>query len=255
LALPISSIVGSTGVGLRPEGDRALFEGGGYMLLELVRLSGSALSATLRGLLPIFGLGLWLTAACNAALLVALNTSGRLSRSDWLSRAATRVPGVALLGVVTSLGQLVLVVAAVLLSGAVPEPLASPVATTLGQAAVWLVAATLAGALGGLADVARAALVRYETGLLQGLLRALSSLKHRPFRSCFGWFPYALLLLAVIFAGSQLTAALDVSRAGAWRVALVFLVHQAVVLASVTARAAWFARALRLIATDESVAT
>jgi hypothetical protein len=254
LTLPISSLLSASGVGLRPEGDRALFEGGGYVLLELLRLQGSALGAVLRGLLPLFGVGLVLTAACNAALLVALNTSGRLSRSDWLSRSAARIPGVVLLGAATALGQLVLVVAAMLLAGAVPELLASPVTTTLGQAGVWLVAATLGGALGGFADVARAALIRYETGLVQGLLRAWSSLRHRPMRSCFGWIPYAVLLLAVATLGSQLTAALDVSRAGTWRVAAVLLLHQAVVLAAVAARAAWFARVLRLIATDESSA-
>jgi hypothetical protein len=254
LTLPIASLLASAGVSPRPEGDRALFEGGGYLLLELLRLQGAALGATFRGLLPLFGVGLLLTAVCNAALLVALNTGGRLSRSDWLWRTAARVPGIVLLGLATALAQLVLVVVAVLVSGAVPEPLASPMATTLGQASVWLVAAVLGGALGGFADVARAALVRYETGLMPGLARALSSLRHRPFRSCFGWVPYALCLLLAAGAGAQVASALDVSRPGAWRVALVFLVHQAIVLAAVALRAGWFARALRLIATDENSA-
>src|SRR4051812_27912095 len=83
LTWPLSSLLASSGIGLFTQGDRALFEGGGYLLLELLRLQGSALSAVLHGLLPIFGVGLVLTAACNAALLVALNTRGRLSRSDW----------------------------------------------------------------------------------------------------------------------------------------------------------------------------
>ena len=250
LAWPLASLISASGIGLRPDGDRALFEGGGYLLLELLRLQGSALGAVLRGLVPVFGLGLVLTAACNAALLVALNTSGRLSRSDWLARTAARVPGIVVLGIATTLGQLVLIVAGVLLSDAVPEPLASPVTTTLGQAAVWLITATLSAALGGFSDVARAALVRYDAGLREGLSRAVSCLRHRPLRSCFGWFPYALALLAVVALASKLTSAVDVSRSGAWRVAAVFLVHQLVVLVAVAARAAWFARVLRLIATE-----
>ena len=75
LAWPLASLVASSGVGLRPEGDRALFEAGGYLLLELLRLQGGALTAASRGLVPVLLLGLVLTAACNAALLVALNAN------------------------------------------------------------------------------------------------------------------------------------------------------------------------------------
>ena len=48
---------------------------------------------------------------------------------------------------------------------------------------------------------------------------------------------------------AQLTGWLDVSRPGTWRITLVFVAHQLVVLASVALRAAWYARALRLTAT------
>lgn len=253
LAWPLASLISESGVGLRVEGDRALFEGGGYLLLELLRLQGSALAGAVRGLLPVFGLGLALTAVGNAVLLVALNTSGRLRRSDWLTRVLARVPGIIVLGAATALAQLLLIVAGVLLGAAVPERLASPVTTTLQQGAVWAVVLALGGAVGGFADVARAALVRYDSGLGEGLGRGLACLRHRPLRACFGWLPYAALLLLAILLGARLTELFDVSRAGAWRVAAVFAVHQALVLSAVVARAAWFAKALRLVATEAGV--
>lgn len=250
LAWPLASLVSLSGAGLRPEGDRALFEGGGYLLLELLRLEGSALAAAGRGLVPICVLGLVLTGACNAALLVALNLRERLGLRGWLGRAFDRLPALLVLGAGTALGQLALIVAGVVAAGAMPEPLAKPVLATLGQAAVWLLVALLAGALGGFSDVVKAALVRHESRLVEGLSHARRCLRYSPIRASFGWFPYALGLLAAAYVGAQLSERLDVSRAGAWRVVGVLLVHQLVVVVSVACRAAWFARALRLVATE-----
>jgi hypothetical protein len=250
LAWPLASLISTSGVGLRPEGDRALFEGGGYLLLELLRLQGGALAAAARGLVPVLVLALVLTAASNAALLVALNSRERLTVRGWLARALDRVPALLVLGAGTALGQLVLVVAGVLATGAVPEPLAKPVATTLAQAALWLVVGLSAGALGGFADVVKASLVRHESRLVDGLARAFRCLRHSPIRASFGWFPCAFAFLVSALAAAALTESLDVSRSGAWRVGAVLLVHQLVIVVSVAARAAWFARALRMVATD-----
>ena len=249
LAWPLSSLI-SGSVGQRSEGDRALFEGGGYLLLEVVRLRGSELMAVARGLLPMLVLGLALTAACNAGLLVALNVKGRLDRAAWLSRAFERLPAILLVGVGTALGQLALIVAGVIAVSAIPESLVRPVATSAAQACVWLVVALAAGALGGFADVAKAAFVRHESPLMGGLARAWLCLRQRPIRAAFGWFPYALGFSLAVFLTAELCELLDVSRPGAWRVAAVFALHQLVILTSVAARAAWFARALRLAATE-----
>jgi hypothetical protein len=250
LAWPLSSLISDSGIGQRSEGDRALFESGGYLLLEVVRLRGSELMAVGRGLVPLLVLGLILTAACNAALLVALNLKGRLDRAAWLSRAFGRLPAILLLGLGTGLGQLVLIVAGVIAVGAIPDSLARPVATSAAQLAVWLVVALAAGALGGVADVAKASLVRHDSRLVDGLARAWLCLRQRPIRASFGWFPYALGFGLAVFLAAELCQLLDVSRPGAWRVASVFALHQLVILASVAARAGWFARALRLTATE-----
>ena len=250
LAWPLSALVAQSGVGLRPEGDRALFEGGGYLLLEVVRLRGAELQAVARGLLPVLVLGLLLTAACNAALLVGLNAQGRLAPRELLSRASARLPSLVVLGGGTALGQLLLIIAGTIAVSAVPDLLARPVTTSCTELALWFVVALGAGALGGLSDIAKASLVRHDSRLGEGLARAFKCLRHLPFRATFGWLPYAAAFGALALLSAKLTEFVDVSRPGAWRVAAVFALHQLVVLTSVTARAAWYARALRLVATD-----
>ncbi|HXK16673.1 MAG TPA: hypothetical protein VNG33_02620, partial [Polyangiaceae bacterium] len=110
--------------------------------------------------------------------------------------------------------------------------------------------ALVAGALGGFSDVAKASLVRYETRLSEALKRSWAGLRQRPLLACFGWFPYAATFLAAALLSAKLTELLDVSRAGSWRIGCVFLVHQLVIATSVAARAGWFARALRLVASQ-----
>jgi hypothetical protein len=241
LAWPLSALLAQTGVGLRAEGDRALFEGGGYLLLEVLRLRGGELEAVARGLLPVLALGLLLTAAGNAALLVGLNLRGRLQVRELLSRASERVPRLVVLGGGTALGQFV---------RAVPEALAQPAATTAAEVSLWLVIALAAGALGGFSDLAKASLIRHDAPLFEALSLAFKCLRHRPIRASFGWVPYAAAFVAAALLAGKLTEVIDVARPGVWRVGCVFALHQLVVLISVTARAAWYARALRLVATD-----
>jgi hypothetical protein len=51
-------------------------------------------------------------------------------------------------------------------------------------------------------------------------------------------------------SAAALTARLDVAAPGAWRLVAVFGVHQVVVLLGVAGRAAWLARALRLVTAE-----
>jgi hypothetical protein len=254
LAFPLASLLGSSGVGAYADGDRVLFEGGGYLLLEVLRLQGPSLLSLARGLIPVLGVGLLLTALCNAALLVALNVRGRLELRRWLSRALERLPGVVVLGVGTALGQVVLLGLGMMLISAVPDSMANPVRSSSLEAAAWLVVALGAGALGGLADVAKACFVRSQAGLAAALRQAFGCLSRRPFLATFGWLPYALLFGTGVAAAAWLSGAVDVSRPGGLRVAAVFVAHQVVVLLSVALRAAWFARASRLAAVAGSTA-
>jgi hypothetical protein len=248
LALPFSSLVASTGIGMRAEGDRALFEGGGYLLLELLRLHVGELVATARGLMPLLLLGLVLTCACNVALLIALDVRERLPSREWLALTWARLPAQLVVVTGAALAQLVLVFAGSVAIGAIPEPLAKPVATTLGQIAVLVLIAVLAGAVGGFADVTKASLVRHEAPLSQSLARGWSCVRSRPISACFGWVPWAAPFVLAGLLAARLSEVIDVSRPGLWRIASVFLVHQLVILVGVACRAAWFARALRLVA-------
>lgn len=248
LALPLASLIGDSGLGQTPRGDRALFEGGGYLLIELLRVKGADLAAVTRGLVPLALLGLLVTAASNAALLVALNLAGRLQLRAWLARASGYVPALVVLGVGTALTQLAFAILGGVAAAAIPEPLARPLAGSAGQVACWLVAALLAGAAGGFSDVVKAALVRNDAGLAAAVRHALDCLKRRPLGTLLGHLPYGLALVAAIALAAELTSLLDVSRPAAWRLAAVFTLHQAVVVGSVALRAAWYARALRLTA-------
>lgn len=245
LAFPLASLVASSGVGLRAESDRALFESGGYLLLEVLRVQGPSLSATLAGLVPLLGVALVLTATCNVALLVALSSAGPLRLREWLSQALARLPATLLLGAGTGLAQVVLLGIGASIAASLPESMSSPLAGSLGPVAVWLVAGALAGGLGGFSDIAKAGLIRHEIGLGQAWKHASAVARRRPVRACFGWLPYALVLGLAVALAARLTELLDVSRSGAWRVAAVFALHQGVVLLAVALRAAWFASALR----------
>jgi hypothetical protein len=248
LALPLASLVAESGVGQAPRGDRALFEGGGFMLLELLRVQGANLAAVARGLVPLLLLGLLVTSACNAALLVALNVGGRLRLLPWLSSALATVPALVVLAVGTVLAQLAIILVGLLLGDGIPASMTRPVAMTAAQAALWLLVGLAAGAVGGISDVTKAALVRNGSGLAAALKRALASARRSPFAAGWGWLPYGLVFVVSWLAAAQIVGALDVSAAGSWRVAAVFIVHQAVSLAGVALRAAWYARALRLAA-------
>lgn len=249
LAWPLASLVASSGIGARSQGDRALFEDGGYLLLEVARQKGPTLLAAAQGLLPLLGLGLVAGTLFNAALLVGLNQSERLRVPALIERSVSALPRLVMLGAATGLLQLLVVLAASILVEAVPQPLARPVLGSAGQGAIWLAAGAVLGALGGSADVARAASVRHALPLGDAVRAAVQLLLRRPFLSCFGWLPYAALVAVAAALASALAEVLDVSRPGAWRPLLVFAAHQLVVLTAVAARAGWYARALRLSAT------
>jgi len=248
LALPLASLVAESSVGQSPRGDRALFEGGGYLLLELLRVQGANLAAAARGLLPLLLLCLLVTVTCNAALLVALNVRGRLRLVAWFSQALGTVPALVVLAVGTALAQLAIILLGLLLAGGIPESMTRPVEMTAAQVALWLLVALAAGAVGGISDVTKAALVRNDAGLAAALKHALARARRAPWTAGWGWLPYGLLFVLAWLGAAQIVSALDVSASGSWRVAAVFVVHQFVSLASVTLRAAWYARALRFAA-------
>lgn len=248
LALPLAAVIESSGIGARAEGDRALFQDGGYLLLELLRLQSAELGAVAGGLWPLLLLLLSLQVLCNAVLLVSLNSAGRLELFALLSRALRHVPAFMLLGAFVLLTQGAVLLFGMLVSESVPESMTSAVQSDAGKAFVLLLALLGAGAVGGAGDVTKATLVRHGAPLMSSLGAALRCARRRPLPSLLGWLPFAALGLAAIAGAAWLTGVVDVSQPGAVRWIGVFALHQIVILSLVALRAAWYARALRLSA-------
>ncbi|MEB2313442.1 MAG: hypothetical protein OZ921_17670 [Sorangiineae bacterium] len=251
LAEPLTTALVSGGARQLPHGDAALFESGGLLLVEAVRLGQRALGRTLEtsawALLLFGALGL----APLALLLVALATEGKLRAAPTCARAVAHLPalaavqGVGLLAraLAAVAGALAAVAVASLASGRLDERAADLAA--LGPLALGAVAWL---AVGVVVDLASAAAVRREASGRAALLVALRALRRRGFGVTVGWLMPALWSLAAILGGAIATGALHVEEPAGWRIAAVFAVHQAVVVALVALRAVWLAHALR--ATD-----
>lgn len=248
LASPVVAAVASTGIARFPEGDRLLFEPGGLMLAEVARSLWSAAVPLIRAEL-VTGLALGVALIVPyALLLVAL--SGRASSAAALwSEVVTRVPSLLALHGLTLLAQggalLALGTVAFQLRGALVG------ATSRGADLVLVGGALLGGllalGLGALRDLASAACVHGSLSSRAALADGVTALRRLPGRVLYGWAPPLGAGAALVGAGALLTGALDVSRPGAWRVALVLAVHQAVLLGRCLCRAFWLRRALGLV--------
>jgi hypothetical protein len=99
-----------------------------------------------------------------------------------------------------------------------------------------------------LLDLSRAAAVRHELGAKLSLLFALDVARRSPLSALLGWLPYAAAGALLVLGAALATVAADVSQAGQARVLAVLLLHQLTLLGLLVLRAAWLARALRLVA-------
>jgi hypothetical protein len=100
-------------------------------------------------------------------------------------------------------------------------------------------------------DLARAAAVRGSLRAKEALLAGWQVLARFPGRALLGWAAPASAGLALVLIAAALTTTLDVSRPGAWRIALVALLHQAVAYALCWCRAFWLHTSLAMVAAAE----
>jgi hypothetical protein len=253
VAYPATKTIGAIAASF-PGGDRALFEPGGFYLLEALRVGSPPVPAAIEGAAVV---GVLLAFGGLFPLAVSLEVLRRPSASlgDAVRRGAARFPTFAVVGAVTVLAQAAVITLA---SGALG---ALPLHSFLNErnADVLLVGLAAAPALGVFAlgvveDLVRGEMVSGTEAPLSALFRALQTLRSRPgdvLRRL--WLPSLgapLLALAAVFA----TTGIDVSRPGALRVSAVFAMHQLVVLGIVVLRTEWFRGALALansaVATD-----
>lgn len=244
----VASSIGATGIGHFPGGDALLFEDGGLFLLELLRVAGPQLAAAVSVAGAILALGLLVNLLVLALLLVALNGEGRLDVGAAFGRALTHLPAFFLLGALFVLAQSLLVLGASLSGTAIRASALGERATDALTAVTVVLAVLLATALGAVLDVARAGVVRYELSGKTALLFALDAARAKPVAVLLGWLPFAAAGAVLVLGCAPIVESIDVSRPGTARVLLVAAVHQLTLFALLWLRAAWLARALRLVA-------
>ena len=247
VAAPLASALVGTGVD-----DRHLFEPGGLLLVEAIRVGAGSLVAALRAssvslaIVTTFGL------VPLAALLVALAAGEALPAREWLGRALSHFPAFVLLGGATLLGRVLVLVVALLLWGSLTDPLHGVLSernadlVLLGGA---LLAAAALAMLGLLHDLSRAAVVLRARGALAALRAGAGALSRRPLAAFVGWLIPASWSVAVVAGAAIVVGLVRVEAPGSWRVLVALVVHQAAAVALVFLRALWLGRALSLVRT------
>jgi hypothetical protein len=242
IASPIAALFNSV-VRDEPRGDAVLFDPGGLMFVESIRLtsngapgaaSGSgamALVATFLGLLPF------------AALVTGLGREGRLSRAFLAARAVRSIGTLALLwggGLVAQaiLGGLLGVLLGKL-AGALH--LGTP-GEDIGRVVLVAVVLLAVLAVGVLRDLAAVSAVNDGTRLYTSVQRALRVMGGAGGRVALAYAWRGLLGLAAVLGAGAAVMSLDGAP-----IALPFLLHQLAIAALVFAHASWLAAAIGLL--------
>jgi hypothetical protein len=246
IATPAALLAGSIVSGY-PRGDAELFDPGGVMLVEAVRLARrsliplvlqgglGAVVAALGGLLPF------------AALVVALGHEGKLSARFLTARAVAPVGPLVLLWGSALLAQVVVVGLVVMVGEKLLEQAGLDLfREDLARLGVFGVGLLAALAIGVLHDLARVIAVLEGRGFYVSAERALGVMERA----------YARVLWAYAWRGALAVAALSVAGWIAHRLGLsssrsfglVAVASQVSVLFAVFLRASWLAAAIRIMA-------
>ena len=251
VAWPVSSLVGRA-FGADPRGDAVLWAPGGRELVHLLfrevnglyALASQAMlvlvAATVLGLVPM---AMMLTAIAYARR--DGTPAGILACTE---QGLRRFPAMALLLVLASVAQGI-VAAFGFAAGSVVEAWAHP---GLGearaqqiQALVLLLFLAATAAIGVAHDLSRAAVVRFKVSGGRALILGVRTFRLAPLALGWSWGWRALASLAPIVAAAWAADRVG-SRAGG-ALFVLFVLHQAVILARVALRASWLARALRAV--------
>lgn len=263
--------------GNHPDGDATLFAPGARELMVWLGQSDAALAVTARTTTVLLVVGAVLMQLPFGALVASL----AFAREDRVEHAdgerihlrSLRLRGALQIGVSAFLPLSVMLILGSLAAGLVLflgglaiSALETTLTEALGDArsftvrvALFGVLAALAAVIGVVVDLARAAIVR-DSGLaaargtaspawnvmLRGVRVALSTSRASLGRATLGWTGRAVVGLALLAIGY--VAADELGGRGGLALALLFGIHQAVVLGRVALRASWMARALALVA-------
>lgn len=244
---PMLTGIAATGIIDGPEHDAVLFRPGSLLLLELVRLGlpwwGAVFKVTLLlGVLCAVGELLPLAFALDLLHEPERTLSARAAR------AVGRFPRFLALGAITWAAQAALLLAASLLDTALKAALQHADERLLTLAPLGLFGlALLAGSwLGGVLDVARAAVIDRNASARGAVLAALITLREQPLAVLCGSYVSMLAAWFGYLVAAGLMTHVDLSTQVPARIALAFAVHQCAIVFGVAWRVRWLRRALEL---------
>jgi len=252
VSYPIVLAIQASSMTSGPEGDAVLFQPGGLLLLELLRIGGPWLASALRLvlLLALLSAILELVPLALALDLLWLPGGMLLERS---ARALRLFPKFLALGAIALLAQAALLLAASLLGAALKPALSSADERLRSIAPIALIGLALLGCgwFGGVLDIARARLVqrgRRECSVQSALSHALLCLKRRPFSVLIGMYPSVAGSALACLTAAWLLARQSSAAPSSTAIALGFGAHQLAVLFSIAWRVRWLGTALELSA-------
>lgn len=255
IAAPLVSAVEGTGIGHYQHGDAALFEPGGLILLEVVRLGLEGLTAALTRGLWLFALFALLSIVALALWMTVLNCPQRLTVAQVVNRATSRLPSFFAMGFVVLLGQASLAGAGLFLLVSVHDVvsvLLSEVTVDLASIVYVAVLASVVLWFGVLHDLGRAACVHHETPALKSLELGFRVFARRPWLTLAHYLTagvWSVVLVAAASVGAgrlAVESGSDLSYGGVWTL------HQSVIIGLVVLRGGWLCAALRLTARPPS---
>lgn len=247
LATPVTAVIAASGIGAFPAGDRLLFEPGGLFLVEVARSAWPSIAPFAGSSLVTLVL---VTCALTLPRALLWTVSAEVSSEPLTAsfgRAGSLVPPLLTLTGLGFLGQTLAWMLGLTLAGILRAKSENPMTGDLFGLAVVASAGVVVLALGVLRDLASAALASGAANARSALRAGLASVLGSPGAALGRWLLPAAAGLALVVAVAGAVGAIDVARPGALRLALVLLLHQAVVLWLSCCRAVWFGAAVALV--------
>ena len=246
VAAPWSALLHRTVLGY-PRGDAELFDRGGVMLLEAIRLAarGAPAAMTSSGLVVLLAGAFGLLPF--AMLIAGLGREGRV-RAPFLAAHAVRPLGTLTLiwglsfAAQALLGALLALLGIKLASGLHLAGRSEVIAHVILGVVTLLVLLPI----GVARDLAMVSAVNDETRFYTSSARALRVLRRGLARPLGAYLTRSLLALAALLAAFWIPAALR-APASPPAVAIPFLVHQLAIIGAVFLRASWLAAGIRLL--------
>jgi hypothetical protein len=239
--------VAAGAVGLRAEGDLALWRAGGVLLADTVSADGAALgrAAEWAG----FGAALWVLVSVpiSAGLFATLRRGRDLGAAGFATAAAGRAGPLLAVLAASSVTLAAVGAGGALAASAVWKAFAETPDPRRGILLAGLAALPFLGALlvlGAATDVARSAVVGGRARPVRTLFAAQAAAMRRPLRFTAPYAAFATTSLALAIVGAALATRLG-GRPGPAAAAL-FAISQAVLAARALLRASWMAAAARL---------